>query len=102
MQAVLGTSPLSGLPQTGGRRGRDRDAAFLFLIHPVHRRGDDMDFADLVRLAGVIEDTLGSRGLAGVDVRHDTEIAIGFERMAARSEERRVGKGCVSPCRSRW
>src|SRR3546814_4964271 len=28
-----------------------------------------------------------------------TEIALGFQ---ARSEERRVGKECVSTCRSRW
>src|SRR3546814_18361222 len=25
-----------------------------------------------------------------------------FLRLASRSEERRVGKGCVSTCRSRW
>src|SRR3546814_14072076 len=25
-----------------------------------------------------------------------------FSRLARRSEERRVGKECVSPCRSRW
>src|SRR3546814_3191937 len=43
IQAVLGTIALIGLPQTGGRRGRDRDAAFLFLLHPVHRRGAVMD-----------------------------------------------------------
>src|SRR3546814_14190813 len=28
--------------------------------------------------------------------------ADAFERAAARSEERRVGKECVSTCRSRW
>src|SRR3546814_309868 len=27
---------------------------------------------------------------------------LGFEHALARSEERRVGKECVSPCRSRW
>src|SRR3546814_16544829 len=80
---MLGTLALIGLPQAGGRRGGDGDAAFLFLFHPVHRRGAVMDFADLVGLAGIIEDALGRRGLAGVDVRHDTEIAIAFERMAA-------------------
>src|SRR3546814_15852526 len=30
--------------------------------------------------------------------RIDEDVAVG----AARSEERRVGKECVSPCRSRW
>ena len=28
--------------------------------------------------------------------------AIGFGKTSARSEERRVGKECVSTCRSRW
>jgi hypothetical protein len=42
-----------------------------------------MDLADLVGLAGVIEDALGRRRLAGVDVRHDADVAIALERMAA-------------------
>jgi hypothetical protein len=42
-----------------------------------------MHFADLVRLAGVIEDPLGRRGLAGVDMRHDPEIAVVLDRMRA-------------------
>ena len=42
----------------GGRGSRgDRDAAFLLLLHPVHRGGAVMDFADLVGLAGVVKDT---------------------------------------------
>src|SRR3546814_3372652 len=32
----------------------------------------------------------------------DEEPSIGPERMGPRSEERRVGKECVSTCRSRW
>ncbi len=35
-----------------------------------------MDLTDLVTLAGVIEDPLGRRRLAGIDVRHDAEIAV--------------------------
>jgi hypothetical protein len=42
-----------------------------------------MHFADLVGLAGIIEDALGRRRLAGVDMRHDADIAIAVERMAA-------------------
>src|SRR3546814_10079894 len=34
-------------------------------------------------------------GFANVEVR-------GFDCLLARSEERRVGKECVSPCRTRW
>ena len=36
------------VPETGGRGGGDRDAALLLLLHPVHRRGTVMHFADLV------------------------------------------------------
>src|SRR3546814_15731391 len=44
----------------------------------------------------------GNRGLMLVG---PTLIAHGSDRqklLLARSEERRVGKGCVSTCRSRW
>ena len=40
-------------------------------------------FADLVRLAGVIQDPLGRRGLARVDVGHDAEVAVVFDFMRA-------------------
>jgi hypothetical protein len=36
-------------------------------------------FADLVALAGVIQDTLGRRRLAGIDVGHDAEVAVVFD-----------------------
>src|SRR3546814_13130723 len=32
----------------------------------------------------------------------DGGLIAGHGRLLARSEERRVGKECVSPCRSRW
>src|SRR3546814_8833293 len=32
----------------------------------------------------------------------DDEVRIALEERRARSEERRVGKECVSTCRSRW
>ena len=38
----------------------------------------------LWRLAGVIEDALGRRRLAGIDVGHDAEVAIVLDRMYAR------------------
>src|SRR3546814_13079751 len=37
----------------------------------------------------------------GLDVEAE-QHAVLIERLARRSEERRVGKGCVSTCRSRW
>ncbi|BDI16597.1 hypothetical protein ANSO36C_23990 [Nostoc cf. commune SO-36] len=63
------------VPEAGRRGRRDRDAALLFLLHPVHRGGAFVHFADLVGLAGVIEDALGRRRLAGIDVRHDADVA---------------------------
>ena len=35
-----------------------------------------MDFADLVRFAGVEQDALGRGRLAGIDVGHDAEVTI--------------------------
>ena len=61
-----------------GRRG-DRDAALLLLDHVVHHRGAFVHLADLVGLARVVEDALGRRGLARVDVRHDPDVAGLFE-----------------------
>ena len=71
------------VPERGGRGRRDGDAALLLLLHPVHGRGAFVHLADLVALAGVIEDPLGRRGLAGIDVRHDAEIAVVLDGMGA-------------------
>src|SRR5262249_37426526 len=58
-------------------------AALLLLLHPIHRRGAFMHLADLVALAGVEEDPLSRRGLAGIDVGHDAEIAVVLDGMTA-------------------
>ena len=63
------------------RRGRrDRDAALLLLRHPVHRRRALVHLTHLVGAAGVVEDPLGRRGLARVDVGHDPDIPDAVER----------------------
>ena len=62
-------------PLAGGRGRRDRDAALLLLDHAVHDRGALVDLTDLVGAAGVVEDALGRRGLARVDVGHDPDVA---------------------------
>src|SRR3546814_7706511 len=60
-------------------------------IHVPGRRLDD-DVAALLRFAG------GARG-----VLKASQIAAGDENgLRLRSEERRVGKECVSACSSRW
>ncbi len=80
VDAVLGTV---ARPERGGRGGRDRDAALLLLLHPIHRRGAFVHLADLVRLAGIVEDALGRSRLTGIDVGHDADIAIVLERCFA-------------------
>ena len=67
-------------PEARGRSGRDRDAALLLLLHPVHGGGAIMDLADLVALPGIEEDALGRRRLPGIDVRHDADVAVVLER----------------------
>src|SRR5271170_541944 len=71
------------LPKSGGRGRGDGDAAFLLLLHPVHRRGAVMDFADLMRLARIVQNPLGCRRLARIDMGHDAEVAVILDRMAA-------------------
>ena len=63
------------LPPAGGRGGRDGDAALLLLLHPVHRGRAVVDLTDLVGDAGVEQDALGGRRLAGIDVGHDADVA---------------------------
>ena len=55
------------VPERGGRGRRNGDAALLLLLHPIHRRGAFVHLADLVALAGVIEDPLGRRRFPGVE-----------------------------------
>src|SRR6201999_634665 len=74
-------------PETGGRSGRDRDAALLLLLHPIHGGHAIMDFADLMRATGVIEDAFRSRGFTGIDVSHDADVTVAFDR-----------SGCVAHC----
>src|SRR3546814_11779197 len=44
----------------------------------------------------------GSGAEIGLSDRTDDPAQGGVGRLHIRSEERRVGKECVSPCRSRW
>ena len=61
-------------PHAGRRRGGNRDAALLLLLHPVHRGCALVDLTDLVVDAGVEQDPLGGRGFARVDMRHDADV----------------------------
>ena len=72
-RGVDDVDPVS-FPGAGRCGGSDRDAALLFLNHPVHRRGALVHFAEFMRLTRIEQDTLGRRSLAGVDVRHDADV----------------------------
>ena len=76
---AVGHGDLIGLagvvPERSGSGGSDGDTALLFLDHPVHGCGTLVHFTDLVRLAGVEKNPFGSRRLAGIDVRHDADVA---------------------------
>src|SRR5439155_513344 len=66
-------------PERRRRSRRDRDAALLLLRHPVHDGSALVDLAHLVGAARVVEDPLGRRGLARVDVGHDPDVADALE-----------------------
>jgi hypothetical protein len=68
LKRCSGTGLVHALPEAGGRGRGDGDAALLLLLHPVHGGGAVVHFADLVIDAGVEQDALGRRGLAGIDV----------------------------------
>ena len=85
VDAILGTRSLDitlavPLPERRGGSRRDGDAALLLLLHPVHGRGAVVHFTDLVVLAGVIQDALGRSRLPGINVGHDADVPVQFER----------------------
>jgi hypothetical protein len=59
---------------------KSRQNALLLLRHPVHDRAALVHFAHLVGAARVVEDALGRRRLARVDVGHDPDVADAVER----------------------
>ena len=71
------------LPGAGRRSRGNRDAALLLLLHPVHGRSALVHLADTVRDARIEEDALGRRRLAGVDVRHDSDVPATIQRCSA-------------------
>jgi hypothetical protein len=59
-----------------GRRGTcNGNASLLFFFEIVHNSGAIVDFAHFVCFACIIEDSLGKRGLAGVDMGHYSYVS---------------------------
>ena len=65
-------------PGAGRRRGRNRNAALLLLLHPVHRRSAFVHLSDAVRLSRIKQDALRRSGLSGIDVGHDADVPAAF------------------------
>ena len=86
------------VPNGRGRSRRDGDATLLLLRHVVHGRRAVVDLADLVALAGVVEDALGRGGLARVDVGHDADVAGALEWKFALSHLSTSLSGLLSAC----
>src|SRR3546814_14993170 len=64
---------------------------------------DSVDYPDYgYRLAASIASGEARWGVALCGSGIGISIAVNRNPAARRSEERRVGKECVSPCRSRW
>ena len=68
------------LPEAGGSCSGNGYATLLLLNHPVHGSCAIMNLTDLVRLARVVQDTLGSGGFTGIDVGHDADVASMLQR----------------------
>src|SRR3546814_12225091 len=64
--------------------------------HGRGKRNADIDLLVRLGFLGIAEQLPGDRQHIGA------ELAAAFHQLDERSEERRVGKECVSTCRSRW
>src|SRR3990167_8235517 len=56
------------------------DPTLLLLLHPIHGGSPFMDFTNLVRLAGIVEDAFSRCRLSRINVSHDANITISIKR----------------------
>ena len=63
-------------PETRCRRGLDGNAPFLLLVHEVRGRRSIVNLANLMDLAGELEDALSCGRLARVHVGEDSDISV--------------------------
>src|SRR3546814_20791321 len=80
----------------------------LPIFRPGERGDDEAQRTDGCPSAGLTAGTHPNAGLRPVQRRTRSDGAVSSRRdgsvslLGSRSEERRVGKECVSPCRLRW
>ena len=68
------------VPGGGGGGGGNRNAPFLLLGHPVHRRGAFVNAAHLADAARQVKRPLGYGSLAGVNVGNKPDVADALRR----------------------
>ena len=62
-------------PMAGGDGGSNRNASFLLIRHPIHHRLPVMDFTYFMGAPGIIQNTLGHRRFAGINVGDNVDVA---------------------------
>jgi hypothetical protein len=67
----------------GGGGGRNGNPALLFLLHPVHGGSTLMNLPKPMGPAGIEQDAFARGGFAGVDVRHNADIADFIQRVTS-------------------
>src|SRR5260370_37036497 len=67
-------------PCAGRRRRSDGDASFPLQVHPGGHGRAFMNLTDFVDHAGVKQNALGQRRLAGINVRGDADVPRSLER----------------------
>ena len=66
-------------PLTRRSGGSDGYTALPFLLHVIHGSRTVMNLAHAVHPAGVVQDTFGDGGLAGINVGHNPDVAHSFQ-----------------------
>jgi len=83
-------------PVAGRCGGRNRDAAFAFLVHPVRNGVAVIDIAHFVNETRVEQDAFGRSGFAGVNVRGNADVARALHWVlpVGRIRPTRLGSRC--------
>jgi hypothetical protein len=80
VDSVLGILLLHALPKTRSRSRGNRYTSFLFLFHPIHNGIAVMNLTQLVGDTRIKKDALSRCRLTGINMSHDTDIAVALER----------------------
>ena len=60
------------------------DTSLLFLFHPIHGGRTFVDFTNLVRFTGVIQNTFGASSFTRIYMSHDTDVTVLLQWHSAR------------------